>query len=72
MSDQEIIQSIVQECDHSFAANDVTGYARVKEMLSELKEQTPETEKALRLAEAGPELSSDRFAYPHIKSALTE
>jgi hypothetical protein len=72
MQTQQIINDVLRECDACFHGYDDTGYGRITEMLSEIQEPDERVIKALKLAEAGPTLSSPRFAYPHIKSALTE
>jgi hypothetical protein len=72
MQNKEIIRDVVRECESCFDRHDVTGYARITEMLSRIEDPDESVVKALRLADGGPTLSSPRFAYPHIKSILTE
>jgi hypothetical protein len=72
MDDQQIIARAIRECETGFSAHSRDGYERITELLSSLSAPTAQTEKAARLAEAGPTLSSPRFAYPHIKDALMQ
>jgi hypothetical protein len=70
MSDEKLIEDVIQECDSSFRNYDVTGYNRIILTLSDVKNKTKAVDNAIRLAKCGPTLSSPRFAYPHIKDAL--
>jgi hypothetical protein len=72
MSDKILIADAMRECDLSFNNNDVTGYNRITQILSEVEGKTEAVIKAMRLAEGGPKLSSPRFAYPHIKDFLSD
>jgi hypothetical protein len=65
---QRAIKSL---CDQGYATSDPSYYAKIDAILS----AEPQTEQILslrRLCEAGPTLSSKRFAYPHIADKLND
>lgn len=63
VSDIEIL------CDTGFSLDSRKYYTRISELLGELiADGFTELEGAKRLADGGPTLISNRFAYPHISS----
>jgi hypothetical protein len=68
-SDMDKIEEAKRLCDLGFAQYTDRFYPRIEELLAQV-EQTDKVANARRLCAAGPTLSSPRFAYPHIQSAL--
>jgi hypothetical protein len=66
---KEAIAECLALCDKGFETHDRSLYGDIDKLLSQC-EQTERVVRARKLCEAGPTLSSPRFAYPHIQSAL--
>ena len=68
---ENAITKALELCKLGYALYDSKYYAEIETLLSSVP-STPGIEKAIRLAQAGVTLSSPRFAYPHIESALRD
>lgn len=66
-----IVREAICMCNDGWKANDASYYEQIDAKLAELP-QTAEMEAARRYCAAGPNLSSAKFAYPHLKERLEE
>jgi len=70
MQNIEKIARARELCQLGFNTHSAEYYEQIDKILSEVV-QTEAIQKARRLCAAGPTLSSPRFAYPHIESAIS-
>lgn len=71
MIDSETKRAIVRLCDAGFSSGSAGLYKDIDALLA-AQEQTKEVTALRRMTVAGPQLSSKRFIYPHIKDRILD
>lgn len=68
---QQALERVVALCQAGFASYDPSNYVEIEQIMLPYA-GADEADKIMRLAKAGPTLSSKRFAYPHIEAIARE
>lgn len=66
-----VLHQAIGLCRDGYASGSPDNYARIDELLATLPQGDAITA-CRRLAQGGPDLSSKRFAYPHIEDRLED
>lgn len=69
---QTVLNRIVELCETGFDTRNRSLYVVIERTVDEIKSDHPKLLEIKRLASAGPTLVSDRFAFPHIRSAALD